>query len=457
MEIRYQYTNAELFEKIKGYRRDFHRYPETGWTEYRTSWRIAECLKELGYEVFVGDEVCGMNARMGLPSEEVAASCERRAREEGVPESYMERMHGGCTGVVGVIHGLADAKAGRGMPGSTVESAARVMSGLAVERTGRAMHGSVAIRFDIDALPMQERETEYNREYRSKHDEVMHACGHDGHAAAGLGLAEVLSLHRDKFCGEVRLIFQPAEEGCRGAKAVVEKGWLEDVNLFYSGHIGIGCRHIGEIAACDRGFYATTKVDVHFHGKSAHAAKCPEEGRNALLAGALFTVLAQDAVKAEQKDKMVNIGKFVSGSGRNIIAADAYLEAETRGRTTALNDEAYKAVERAAREAAAKYGVTVRLEKAGEAETTGSSSQLICFGEQAAAEMRTADGFRGTACFEASEDVAFMMNRVQECGGMAAYYMFGTPLRAEHHQNRFDFDEEVMRVMVDFYARLILD
>lgn len=372
---------------------------------------------------------------MGIPAEEPAEECEQRAREEGVPEEVLARMHGGHTGVVGVLYGSrADEK--------------RV--------AGRAAERVVAVRFDIDALPIQEEQTAYNTAYRSVHERVMHACGHDGHAAVGLGLAEILSKYRNQINGEVRLIFQPAEEGCRGASAIVEQGWLDDVDVLLGGHIGIGCRNIGEIAACSGGFLATSKLNFHFRGKSAHAGKAPEKGRNALLAAAEFTVDAYALAKGRD-DIRVNVGKFVSGDGRNIIAADAWLEAETRGASTELNVELCQQMEQTAEKDAGKYGVTVETEKIGEAETGACSPELVESCGKCARGMGLAGSYQEKAMFGASEDVTVMMNRVQENGGQAAYFMFGTPLFAEHHHSAFDFDEEVLGIMTEFYARSVLE
>lgn len=440
-----RYVMPDLYDRIKGYREEFHRYPEVSWTEYRTSWQIAKRLRELGYEVFIGADVCEETARMGLPSSEFLQECERRARAEGVPEEMMKQMSGGRTGVVGVLKG-----------GSSHESGGDVNTagtgGFAKESGRKCV---VALRFDIDALAIEEERTDCNADYRSLHEGTMHACGHDGHAAAGLGVAEVLAIHREELRGEVRLIFQPAEEGCHGAAAIVDKGWLDDVDLFLSGHIGISCRKPGEIAACSGGFLATSKLDFHFKGKSAHAGKAPGEGRNALLAAARFTVDAYDLVRGRE-GVLVNVGKFVGGSGRNIIAADAWLEAETRGATQAQNQGLCRQVIETAQDAGRRYGVEVEAIKIGEAGTGSSSPRIARACKAYAREMGMEAGYQEDADFGASEDVTLMMERVQSRGGEAAFFMFGTTLGAEHHHGAFDFDTEVLGVMVEFYARAVM-
>src|SRR5690606_32834900 len=85
--------------------------------------------------------------------------------------------------------------------------------------------------------------------FRSARPGMMHACGHDGHTAIGLGVAEALAECNEQLDGEVRLIFQPAEEGCRGAKSIVDAGWLDGVDYFFSGHIGFKSLVLGEVVA----------------------------------------------------------------------------------------------------------------------------------------------------------------------------------------------------------------
>lgn len=425
MNIVYEYVSLELENKIIAYRRDFHRYPELGWTEYRTTAKIAERLKELGYEVYLGKSVCDATSRMGVPKRESLKKCEERAREEGVPGEILEVMQDGFTGVVGVIKGLNGTR-------------------------------KTAVRFDIDALSIGETSTESNVVYKSLHDNVMHACGHDGHAAVGLGLAEILAVHREEIEGEIRLIFQPAEEGCRGAKAIVNKGWLDDVDIFLSGHIGIGCRQLGQIGACTRGFMASTKLNIYFHGQAAHAANAPEKGKNALLAAADFTVGAYDFYKNSPKDTRMNVGRLVSGSGRNIIADEAYLEIETRGETAESNQYMKENICEIIMQTAKAHRVDYEIDVVGDVDTGKSDQTLIDCGYETAVSMGLGDKYRANGEFTASEDVIHMMNAVQEHGGQAAYFMFGTELAAEHHHPCFDFDEQVLPLMVEFYAKVLV-
>ncbi|MCW7773828.1 amidohydrolase, partial [Klebsiella pneumoniae] len=146
---------------------------------------------------------------------------------------------------------------------------------------------TLAFRVDMDALDLNEQHDDSHRPHRdhfaSCNAGMMHACGHDGHTAIGLGLAHVLKQYAAQLNGVIKLIFQPAEEGTRGARAMVAAGVVDDVDYFTAIHIGTGVP-AGTVVCGGDNFMATTKFDVQFSGVAAHAGGKPEDGRNALLA-----------------------------------------------------------------------------------------------------------------------------------------------------------------------------
>ena len=239
-------------------RRDFHKYAETGWHEMRTSSIIAKRLSELGYEVLVGDRVCKRDARMGVPSEQILSESYERAKKQGADPDFIEAVEGGMTGVIGIL------RCGEGP--------------------------TVAMRFDIDALGVIEsKDADHIPEregFTSVNDGSMHACGHDGHAASGLGVAEVLMQIKDKLHGTVKLIFQPGEEGLRGAKSIVANGHLDDVDYVLGSHTTGEDDEGSDITPGSYGSLASYKYDVTYRGVSAHAGGSQQLGKNALLAAA---------------------------------------------------------------------------------------------------------------------------------------------------------------------------
>ena len=301
---------AESLEsKIILYRRDFHKYPEVGWTEFRTSSKVAEILMALGYEVKLGGEIIKEKAVIGFPGRTEILKEMDRAIKEGANSQILECMKF-RSGVVGILN--------TGRPGPTV-----------------------AFRFDMDALNISEAQDNDHKPYMegfaSIHDGIMHACGHDGHTAVGLGLAEMLMNVKDKLSGTIKLIFQPAEEGVRGARAMVEAGVVDDVDYFFAFHIGFGGDSPMSLVARTTGFLATSKLDVTYAGRTAHAGASPQQGKNALL-GAATAVLNLHAI-APHSDGMtrINVGVLTAGTDTNVIPGRSHMKIETR-ETTALND-----------------------------------------------------------------------------------------------------------------------
>ena len=248
---------ASLGPKLVQYRRDFHKFPESGWTEFRTSALIAERMRALGYDVKIGADIISRDHMMGVPSSEELKAHMARAIKEGADKELVEKMAGGLTGVV------AEMKCSDGP--------------------------MLALRFDIDANDIQEAVDEQHRPFRdsfnSVHDGVMHACGHDGHASLGLGVAEILTQLKDRIKGSVRFIFQPAEEGVRGAAPMVDAGVLDGVDFILGGHIGFLAKKKGQFIGGAEKFLATTKFDVSFTGVPAHAGGSPEEEPKRLTGG----------------------------------------------------------------------------------------------------------------------------------------------------------------------------
>ena len=206
-------------------RRDLHAHPELGFLEYRTASLAAERLARLGYAVTAGPEVMRAAAMAGGPTPAAVAAAQRDALAAGASPEWVARMPAGQTGVVAELT--------------------------------RGAGPVLAFRFDMDALPVSETPAERHRPnqqgFRSARDGLMHACGHDGHTAIGLAVAERLANPAAGWHGTLRLIFQPAEEGGRGAKPMVEAGVLDDVDYFFAGHLG--CKlPSGSLAAAATGF-----------------------------------------------------------------------------------------------------------------------------------------------------------------------------------------------------------
>lgn len=421
---------AALVPQMQIRRRDLHRYAESGWLEFRTATLVAEELNRLGYHLKLGREVIDADARMGLPDAETIRQQEARAREQGALPQWLPYFSGGFCGIVATL------KTGR--PGPVM-----------------------GFRVDMDALDLNESQAADHRPQRegfaSCNAGMMHACGHDGHTTIGLGVASVLMTMKDRLSGTIKLIFQPAEEGVRGAKAMVEAGVVDDVDLFTAIHLGTGVP-AGELVCGSDSFLATTKLDVRFTGVGAHAGGKPEEGRNALLAAAQATLGLHGLPQHSGGVARVNVGVLQAGTGRNVVADTALMKVETRGVTNEVNDDIYQQALRIIAGAAAMYAVEYDVTLMGAARSCTPTQPWVDFVHQQADALgifsSVVDRKEQAA---GSEDATCMMERVRQRGGQATYAIFGCELAAGHHNAKFDFDEKVMETAVTLLATLALN
>ncbi|PNK62791.1 MULTISPECIES: amidohydrolase [Pantoea] len=419
-----------LVPQMQSWRRDLHQFAESGWLEFRTATRVADALHKLGYQLQLGREVINAEARMGLPNAEVLKQQEARALQQGALPQWLPYFSGGFCGVVATLE--------TGRPGPVM-----------------------GFRVDMDALDLNESQAPDHLPQRegfvSCNPGMMHACGHDGHTTIGLALASVLMAMKSQLSGTIKLIFQPAEEGVRGAKAMVEAGVVDDVDLFTAIHLGTGVP-AGELVCGSDSFLATTKLDVHFTGVGAHAGGRPEEGRNALLAAAQATLGLHGLPQHSGGVARVNVGVLQAGTGRNVVADTALMKVETRGVSNQVNDDIYQQALRVIAGAAAMYGVEYEVRLMGAARSCTPTQPWVDFLHQQAEALGIFDSVVDRKAQAAgSEDATYMMERVKQRGGQATYAIFGCDLAAGHHNARFDFDESVMGKAVQMLATLALN
>ena len=215
-------------DQLVNIRRELHKNPEEGWSEFTTTAFLVNTLRGYGYEVLLGRKVVNPDACLGRSKKVVEAGIER-ARKNGVSEDLLNEMQEltGCCAVLDT-----------GRPGPVF-----------------------AVRFDIDCVPVQESDSPDHLPnklgFASHNPGFMHACGHDAHMSMGLAVAHWIMDNKDKLAGKVKIIFQPAEEGVRGAAAVAASGILDDVDYFLSSHVAMLAKS-GELATDLYGFLCTT-------------------------------------------------------------------------------------------------------------------------------------------------------------------------------------------------------
>jgi amidohydrolase len=233
-------------------------------------------------------------------------------------------------------------------------------TGLIAEIAGARAGKTVALRADIDALPLAEQT---GVAYRSQHEGFMHACGHDAHIAMLLGAARMLLELKEEICGRVRLIFQPAEENISGARAMITEGALNGVDTIFGLHVWSGL-DAGKISVEAGPRMASADFwHIDIKGKGGHGGM-PHEGIDALIAGAALVNSLQTLVSREispLEPAVLSIGEFRAGTLPNIIADSARLSGTSRTFNSVVREQFPAAIKRIAEYTAAAYRTEIKL------------------------------------------------------------------------------------------------
>ncbi|WP_129113463.1 amidohydrolase [Halegenticoccus tardaugens] len=413
-------------ERLAAVRRSLHRHPEPAWREFRTTCALVEEIQAVGVdELAVGAAAYDPDDRMAVPDEVELDRWLDRARERGANEDLLDAMAGGTTGAVAVLE--------------------------------RGEGPSVGLRVDIDGLLIEESRDPAHEpaagSFRSEYPETMHACGHDAHMAIGLGVLE--SAKASDFSGTLTVFFQPAEEESGGGKPMAESRFADDLDHLLAVHVGLG-HPTGELVAGVRKPLAMSHVTAEFRGASAHAGKEPNEGANAIQA--MATAIGNAYAIPRHSDGMtrVNVGTASAGTASNVIAEEASIYGEVRGETTPLREYVKDEFERAVRAAAEMHGCEADFRVVSESPRADSDADLVDVAYEAAAATPGIERVVRWADFGASEDATFLMKRVQERGGTAAYLIVGTDHPNSHHTPTFDVDERSIGIGVDVLTDTVL-
>ena len=412
-------------DQLISIRRELHQFPEEGWTEFCTTAFIVEHLRKLGYEVLIGEKVVSRKDCLGRDPKLVAQAIET-AKARGVSEALLAEMQE-LTGCVAVLD--------TGRPGPTV-----------------------ALRFDIDCNNVQENPSQDHRASRegwaSKRPGLMHACGHDSHISSGLAIARWAMEHKDELNGKLKIVFQPAEEGVRGAAAVAASGIVDDCDYFLSSHIAMVAKS-GEIVTSPVGFLCTTKFDVTFKGRPAHAGIEPNAGRNALAAACHAVTQLLGIPRHGSGMTRVNVGRLVAGEGRNVIPVNAKLVMEVRGENSEINNYMVEETQNIIAGVSKSFGVETHVEKMGEAVDLFNDKEMVDMLDDVCSKTEGVKKVLHDVNFGGSEDATILARRVQAHGGKAAYFVLGSDRAGGHHTADFDIDESSLDVGVAIYSEML--
>lgn len=426
-------TNTELLlHCADGYaddciriRRDLHMYPELGWTEFRTTAKVLEYLETEEFKAELGTDIINPEYVMAYPSAEELTAHRFRAIGQGAARSVIRRIEekGGYTGAMFTIEG---------------------------EEEGPTS----ILRFDMDCMGVEEPEDKshypYAMDFASRNGGLMHACGHDAHTAMGMVLTRILYENRQLLKGRVKVIFQPAEEGVKGAYAMTQRGIADDGDFALGIHIYPSDGAHTVLAGTQTGLYATRKWDVNLTGKTAHAGGAPQEGNHAILAAVSAISSMNGFLQDGRGVGRLNVGTIEGGTARNVIPGYCNFQAESRGSETVVEERIFQKAEGCVKAAAEMFDCEYEIKTAGMSPAGGGNEELAA--EIAAAAAALIPELDGTCPVQintgTADDFCFIMERVHDRGGRACYMALQTPLTAGLHNSYYDFDESVLRTGV---------
>jgi amidohydrolase len=310
---------------------------------------------------------------------------------------------------------------------------------------------TIGLRADMDALPILEAT---NLPYASKTPGKMHACGHDGHSAMLLGASQHLANTRN-FAGNVAVIFQPAEEGGAGAKAMIDDGMMDRFNISQVfGMHNLPGLEVGKFSICDGPILAAAdKFDIVVTGKGGHAAM-PETGIDPILVGsqlvgALQSIVSRNANPLESL--VISVTKFHAGDAYNVIPQTAALAGTVRTLQRELRDIAEIKIKQVCAGIAATFGAEIKV--------SYNRYYPVTFNHTIETNLaqRVAQDVAGNTPVEGkmkpvmgAEDFSFMLE-----ARPGAFIFVGNGNSANLHHPEYDFNDDVIGYGVSYWVRLV--
>lgn len=316
---------------------------------------------------------------------------------------------------------------------------------------------TIALRADIDALPVEEKT---GLEFSSLNPGVMHACGHDCHIAMLLGGIKLLMEKKDELAGNVKIIFQAAEESCYGAKYYVEHGFLDDVDAIYGAHIW------GDLDAPYMNFAAGPRMascdnfKITVEGVSAHGS-APHQGIDAILAAAHIITELQ-AIVSRMNDPLnplvCTIGEIHGGQRFNIIANQVVMEGTARTHSSEMRGKVEGLLRRIVENAADSMGARAVLDfDYYPAPVINDQEDLNQIANAAVIKLYGEEGLGDLTKMMGSEDFAYFMEKVPGIFGFIGSRNENMACTAKNHNDHYTVDESVLKRGAAMYAQFAFD
>lgn len=326
-------------------------------------------------------------------------------------------------------------------------------TGVIAEIQGTPGGKTVALRGDMDALPVQQLNTHVP--YASKVEGKMHACGHDAHTSMLLIAAKVLSEVKDELPGNVRFLFQPAEEAAAGAKVMVDQGAMDGVDNVFGIHIW--SQMPTNKVSCTPGpsFAAADIFKVKFKGRGGHGA-IPEACIDAALVASSFVMNVQTVVSRTidpQSPAVLTVGKMVVGTRFNVIAENAEIEGTVRTFHPDTRNHIEKSITQYAESVASIYGASAEVEYIRGTDAVDNDKESAELVQQVATEAFGSEVIYNEKPTMGGEDFSAFLTKAP---GSFALVGSGNPEKDTewaHHHGNFDIDEDALVTGAELYAQ----
>lgn len=328
-----------------------------------------------------------------------------------------------------------------------------VPTGLIAEFVGGKHGKTVALRADMDALPVQELNE--GLAYQSLEDGKMHACGHDAHTAMLVTAAKALKAIQSEIKGTVRFIFQPSEENAKGAKAMVEQGAVEGVDNVFGIHIWSQMPS-GKVSCVVGSSFASADIfTIDFTGRGGHGAM-PDACIDATMVASAFVMNVQAIVSRETHPLdpvVVTIGRMDVGTRFNVIAENARLEGTVRCFSIETRERVKKAIQRYAEHTALTYGATAAVDYQYGTLPVVNDEEDALFAQKIIQDSFGEDALLQEPPTTGGEDFSYFTEHTPGCFALVGCGNPDKDTEWAHHHGKFNVDEDAMKMGAEMYAQ----